>query len=232
MIGWLPEDVRRAIVSRSRSLSVPAGATVRAQYEPIDSVYFLERGMLSLLARTGGSRSAEVAKIGAGGAIGLSVTAGSRRATTAALALSDCDLVELERWQFLAFYEDEPSLQEFASSYRRVQLDQVMRESVCHALHTVQQRLANWILTVADGLGGKPITLTHATLSDLLGVRRASITDNVHLLEGKGAVVSCRQSLRIRDRAALQAASCDCKPAGGSRLDPQADRACFLGQDA
>ena len=41
----------------------------------------------------------------------------------------------------------------------------------------------------------------------MLGVRRATVTDSLHILEGLGAIKSSRGCIVIRDRALLEASA-------------------------
>ena len=65
-------------------------------------------------------------------------------------------------------------------------------------------RLARWILMCHDRVEGDQIDLTHAFLSLMLGVRRAGVTTDMHVLEGARAIVNRRGRIVVRDRATLE----------------------------
>jgi CRP-like cAMP-binding protein len=71
----------------------------------------------------------------------------------------------------------------------------------------VERRLARWLLMNHDRLQGDEIELSHAEVGEMLGVRRASVTDALHLLEGKGLIRSKRRRIAIRDRVGLRVAA-------------------------
>lgn len=62
---------------------------------------------------------------------------------------------------------------------------------------TIEQRLARWLLTAADRLDTDRLVITHDTLSQVLGVRRAGVTVALHTLEGKGALLARRRLVRL-----------------------------------
>jgi hypothetical protein len=66
-----------------------------------------------------------------------------------------------------------------------------------------ERRLARWLLMNHDRLHGDEISLTHEQLGVMLGVRRASVTDTLHVLEGQGFIRSVRGRVIIRDRKGL-----------------------------
>jgi len=77
---------------------------------------------------------------------------------------------------------------------------------------TIEQRLARWLLTAAERLDTDLLGITHDTLSQVLGVRRAGVTVALHLLEGKHALRSERRRVRILDRDQLAAAAGPYRP--------------------
>lgn len=66
-------------------------------------------------------------------------------------------------------------------------------------------RLCAWLLMVHDRIDGDEIGITHSALGHLLKVRRASITDAFHRLEGQRAVRCARNRIQIRERDVLHA---------------------------
>lgn len=69
----------------------------------------------------------------------------------------------------------------------------------------IDRRLSRWLLMFHDRVEGDELALTHHHLADLLQVRRASITDCLHVLEGERLVRCTRGRIVIRDRSGLQA---------------------------
>jgi DNA-binding response OmpR family regulator/CRP-like cAMP-binding protein len=77
---------------------------------------------------------------------------------------------------------------------------------------TIEQRLARWLLTAAERLDTDLLAITHDTLSQVLGVRRAGVTVALHVLEGKHALRSERRRVHLLDRDALIAAAGPYRP--------------------
>jgi len=61
-----------------------------------------------------------------------------------------------------------------------------------------------------DRVAAPKLQITHEFLSLMLGVRRPSVTDALHLLEGRGLIRSNRNEVVIRDRSGLEAATAWC----------------------
>jgi DNA-binding IscR family transcriptional regulator len=88
-----------------------------------------------------------------------------------------------------------------------------MQRIACHRAHGNEPRCACWLLKTADRVGDEAFVLTHATLATMLGVRRATVTDSLSVLQREGVVRSSRGTVTVLDRAALEVAACDCYPA-------------------
>ena len=73
----------------------------------------------------------------------------------------------------------------------------------------MEQRTARWLLMYHDRIDGDELAITHEELGVMLGVRRASITDALHHLEGSEGIRSLRGRLQIRDRVRLVALAGD-----------------------
>jgi hypothetical protein len=79
----------------------------------------------------------------------------------------------------------------------------------CNALHTVEARLACWLLLFQDRIdrtGALPIT--QELLGKVLGVRRTTITIAARALQPAGLIVSKWGSVTVLDRTGLERASC------------------------
>lgn len=69
---------------------------------------------------------------------------------------------------------------------------------------TVERRLARLLLMFRDRMDDDDLPLLHAHLGEVLSVRRASITDALHRLEGRLAIRNSRGVVAIRQRAVLE----------------------------
>jgi DNA-binding transcriptional regulator YhcF (GntR family) len=55
-----------------------------------------------------------------------------------------------------------------------------------------------------DRIGSDEIKVTHDALALMLAIRRASVTDALHILEGEGLIRSSRGLIVVRDREGLR----------------------------
>lgn len=80
-------------------------------------------------------------------------------------------------------------------------------EMGCSHFHSIDQRLAKWLLSRSDLAGSILIKATHQSIAESLGVRREAITNAFHKLHG----IACQRGyIEIEDSAKLKEACCEC----------------------
>ena len=81
----------------------------------------------------------------------------------------------------------------------------------CNALHPIEHRAARWLLMAHDRANGTDeLPITHELLSQMLGVRRQSVTEAASTLQAQGAISYRRGNIRVLDRAGLEQSACEC----------------------
>jgi CRP-like cAMP-binding protein len=84
------------------------------------------------------------------------------------------------------------------------------QSSACNRLHPVEQRCSRWILHTHDRVGRDEYSLTQEFLAQMLGVRRASVSEVASSFQEEGLISYRRGNLRILDRSGLEAVTCEC----------------------
>lgn len=174
--------------------------------DPIRYACFPEGAVTALLASTETRHKIAVGMIGHEGMVGSAALEGAthwhydvcvRAANSTALR------IEIER--LLDLCRRSETLRELLLRFAGSLAVQVGTTSVANLIGSIERRLARWILLYHDRLPGDEITMTHEEISIMLGIRRASATDVLHILEGEQAVKSVRGRIIVRDRARLEA---------------------------
>jgi CRP-like cAMP-binding protein len=94
--------------------------------------------------------------------------------------------------------------------YTHAHVGLIMQSTACNAIHTVEQRLARWLLMAHDRVGLDEFPLTQEFVAMMLGVSRPSVTIVAGTLQKAGLITYHRGHLKIVDRKKLEAASCEC----------------------
>ncbi len=94
--------------------------------------------------------------------------------------------------------------------YNEVLLEQARLTAACNALHHIEARFCRWLLQTRDRAESDTITLTQEFLSEMLGVRRTSVTEVASKIQAGGAISYSRGVIKIVDLEARKAMSCEC----------------------
>lgn len=177
--------------------------------EPFREIYFPLDAVVSVLAVARGG-VVEVATIGNEGVVGLPAFLGA--ATSPGMAF--CQVPgRAERMTVEVFLREASangSFRRVLELYTQGFVAQVSQSTVCNRLHSAEQRLARWLLSVADRVGREEFPLTHEFMAQMLGVRRATVTDTAGTLQRSGLIHYRRGMITIRDRSGLERAACEC----------------------
>jgi len=120
------------------------------------------------------------------------------------------DAAKMSRTAFTGAMESMPAFQSLMYAHVQAFLEQVMVSVACNAAHSLQQRLARWLLMMRDRADDDALQITQSLLAEMLGVQRPTITNTARDLERAGLIARGRRQVTILDRAGLIAASCEC----------------------
>lgn len=189
-------------------VSLRRGETLFTPDAPLDSVHFPERAVVSIMGSVGGGAPIELGVAGAEGMAQLTTVAGLDRSPYwETVDPRGGSALRMSRADFLAACAICPKARE---RFLRAALTfsvLMARTLVVNLQHRFEVRLARWLLLLVDRLGPEGIELTHAYIAGKLGVRRATVTEAIHKLEGEGAIRNVPGRLTLRDRGALEASA-------------------------
>ncbi len=184
-------------------------AIVRAG-DRIETVCFLESGIGGVLDALEGDRRYAVGLIGSEGFIGWPLLLGDDRSPyDVVMRAEDGSALRLPADRLLAAVDASPTLGAACRRFAQAFMTQMGRTIVSALAHSIEQRMARWILMYHDRVRGDDIWMTHEEFRLMMGVRRSSITDALHRLEEERAIRSLRGQVIVRDRARLTALAGD-----------------------
>jgi CRP-like cAMP-binding protein len=178
--------------------------------EKIRYVYFPRSGIVSLLSKGDGMDTLEVAMVGNEGLIGVPVFLGVATPCISAIARSPGSAMRMTAQAFYRYSQRDGPLQKLLGSYTHALLSEISQLSVCHRFHTVDMRLARWLLTTQDRLQSSDFKVTQNVIAKRLGVRRAGISIAAHALQKKSLIRYVRGNITIVNRRGLETACCTC----------------------
>jgi hypothetical protein len=101
------------------------------------------------------------------------------------------------------------TFQQLVLRYIQTQFIQSAQTAGCNSHHTIEQRLARWILLCHDRVEG-PIEITQDFIAMMLGNRRSSVSIEAGKLQKLGLIGYGRGRIIVTNRLGLEAKSCEC----------------------
>jgi len=210
-----------------RPIELPVRFVLAAPRKPIEYVYFLDRGIASVVA-TGhrAKREIEIGLIGREGMTGYAIVMGDHQSPNSTYMQVGGAGRRITAEKLRTAIQARPDLHNTLLSSLHVFLTQMSQTAVSNAQSSIEERLARWLLMARDRLDNDLLPLTHEFLSIMLGVRRAGVTVAMHGLEKRGLIRSGRGAIAITDRAGIV------RVAGESYGVPEAELQRLLGPAA
>ncbi|MER9952770.1 Crp/Fnr family transcriptional regulator [Mesorhizobium sp. M0047] len=214
-LALLEPSLRRVVLPLRMSLVTPD--------VPIEAVYFIERGIASVIARTSTGYEAEIGFIGHEGMAGYSLVMADDRTPQACFVQLEGEAMRIDAGSFNAALTTSRTLRLFLLRYVNCLQIQTGCTALVNARLKLTGRLARWLLMCDDRVVGGQFSITHEFLATMLGVRRPGVTIALQELEGLALIRSRRGEVVILDRPGLIAL------ANGGYGEPEAEYIRLLG---
>ena len=177
---------------------------------PITHVYFPISGMISMLAVLKTGEAIEIAAIGREGAVGARLGRTPDIAFAQAIVQLPGVALKMAIERFHDAAQNNPAIIDLAACASEIMAVNLQQSAACNALHPLEARLARWLLHSRDRYDDDELPLSHAFLSEMLGVRRTTVSLAAHTLQKAGVIHYRRGKISIADRKGLHSISCDC----------------------
>ncbi len=210
LLAALPLADQALLKPHLKDVVLEQGVVLQEQGERIEEIYFPHDGIVSLMAVMRQGDAIETATVGREGAVGSLSGLGSRRSHTRDVVQVAGRASRISAARFRKAAEESQAIRDVVVRYGEMLLIQVQQTAACNALHDVEERLSRWLLQARDRVDGDTIRLTHEFLSQMLGVRRPTVTVVARMLQDAGLIRYHRGHIEILDRRGLEARACEC----------------------
>ena len=172
--------------------------------EPVDHIYFLNKGVGSVIVVTGSGARVEAGLFGSEAYAPAHAVAGVQESPYEVTIQVDAEGFRMTFDSFLELMESNRNFQKIVQRSVAAFMMQLSYTAASNARHEVDERLARWLLMCHDRARSTQLPLTHEFMALMLGVRRASVTTALHVLEGHHFIKAERGLITIQDRAAME----------------------------
>jgi CRP-like cAMP-binding protein len=210
ILSALPTKEYERLLPHLEYVPLPLGQVLYDMDDTILNVYFPNRGIVSLVTHLKEGASVEVGLIGSEGMVGLSVVLGDSVASNQAIVQIADGGMRLSVEALKQELSQGGQLLPLLLRYTQALLRQVSQTAACNRTHHVGERLARWLLTCHDRVESDELLLTQEFIADMLGTRRAGVSEAATVLQVAGLIRYVRGHITILNREGLEEFACEC----------------------
>jgi CRP-like cAMP-binding protein len=210
ILSALPDKEYRRFSADLKPVQLTLNEILSKPNQPGELLYFPTKGVVSLVSVLDGNSTTEIGLIGREGMVGILPFLGKGTSKSQSIVQSPGWAMQVEVDALQAEYDRQETLQKLLLGYALKLFDQVSQCSACNNHHTVQQRIARWLLMLDDRSDQETLLMTHRLLSKMLGVRRTGVTEVAKELQRQEVIDYHRGKIKILDRPRLEQIACEC----------------------
>jgi len=192
------------------SLRLAEGTVLYEPGDEVGEVYFPLSGMVSLVVVMRDGKAIETATVGREGVVGAMAGLGLHVLWVRAIVQLPMFVGRVSSPQLRKLAASSKPVADLCIRYNEVLLDHARITAACNALHHIEARFCRWLLQTRDRAESDTFKLTQEFLSEMIGVRRTSVTEVASKIQAEGAISYSRGVIRILNLNALKAMSCEC----------------------
>jgi CRP-like cAMP-binding protein len=213
LLAALSEEELRRLSVNLKPIRFKRGAILFRAGETVENCYLPLSGIISLLSNTADGKALIIGMVGDEGLAGITGLLRPRVAPYEVMAQTEVYALRVKSNVLAAEFARAGHFQQAVLRYFHLLLFQISQSAVCHRFHTVERRLARWLLVAADRLHSDEFSLTQKCLAHLLGVPRTNVTMTASQLQNKRMISYKYGKIKIVDRRGLEMAACECRAA-------------------
>jgi CRP-like cAMP-binding protein len=199
-----------ALRPHMHSIDLPQGKVVGEAGKTIDRVIFPNSGIISVVVALTSGEMIEIGMIGRDSVLGASVAIEDDVFLNQAIVQVAGAGTVIEATPIRQVAAQSPAFRATFMKHERMLLAQSQQSAACNALHALEARLARWLLRARDALGSDDLALTQEFLSQMLGVRRTSVSLVANTLQKAGVIRYRRGRINILNVEGLRECACEC----------------------
>jgi CRP/FNR family cyclic AMP-dependent transcriptional regulator len=154
---------------------------VFSQGAPADAVFYIQKGKAKVTVVSQQGKEAVVAVLGPDEFCGEGCLAGQPRRMATAMAMTECEIMRLEKSAIILALHDEPAFSELFVAHLLARTIRVEEDLVDQLFNSSEKRLARALLLLANfGKEGRPepiiAKVSQETLAEMIGTTRSRVS--------------------------------------------------------
>lgn len=210
ILASLPQPDMDRLIADLAPVSLLLKQTLFPTGGVLESIYFIEEGIASVLTTMANGATIEVGMIGTEGLVGLPVLFGGEISDQGVVVQVPGRALRIDAAACRAAFDDSAPVRRAVLLFAQGWLAMAAQTAACNRLHSTEQRFARWLLMAYSRLDGAVVPMTHEFLASMLGVRRTGVTETAAKLRRLGVIRYRQGEITVLNREALERAACEC----------------------
>lgn len=211
LLAALSPETQAKLAPHLKLVTLQLGEILHRPGEVIQDLYFPLNCAISITITMQDGATAETGIVGSREMVGVNAFMGGSETTATEFIVQIAgDALKIEAQVLLAEFDRNKQMRDVFLRYTQALIAQISQTAACNRLHPLEQRLGRWLLEVQDRISSNELALTQEFIADMLGVRRAGVTQAAQKLQDDGIIKYSRGRVHILNQAGLEAAACEC----------------------
>jgi CRP-like cAMP-binding protein len=219
LLKALPDEDFARFFSELERVKLPLRQVIQDTVQPVEYAYFIEEGVTSILTIMSDASAIEVGMVGAEGMVSVGALLDTNAPSPHVIVQIPGAALRMPVARCKRAFDESAAVRAVILPFASDLLSLSSQTAACNRLHSIEQRLARWLLMAYDRVKSETMPMTHEFLASMLGVRRAGVTVTAGELQQSGLISYRQREITIRDPEGLQALACECYQADHNRLN-------------
>ena len=213
VLRQLPGDVFARLRPHLEEVDLELKHLIYEADGPVHAVYFPLTSVISMVTVLDDGEMVEAATVGCEGITGIPTVFGRGVSPYRVLAQVAGSALKMPASVVLAEQKlgDSPLIAAI-HGYLNYIVAVLGQNAACNRVHTVESRMARWLLMTHDRVESDGFPMTQEFLGQMLGVQRPTVNIAGSTLQKAGLIRYTRGHITVIDRRGLEAAACECYP--------------------
>jgi CRP-like cAMP-binding protein len=211
LLAVFPREALDRLRRHMQTVDLPHGQVLHLPNQSITTVYFPLNCLISITVTMEAGRTVEAGAVGSREMVGVNAFMGGRETNqTEYICQVPGTAVKMAAAPLLSEFDQVKAVRDVLLRFVQAYIAQLSQNVACNRVHSIEQRLARWLLEARDRVGADDPGVTHEFVAEMLGVRRVGVTETAAVLEARGLIECGRKKLRVIDAQELEKTACEC----------------------
>jgi len=210
LLTALREKDRSEVARFLTPVLLRTGTVLAEPYTSLKYLYFPHESMVSMVSVVAEGTSVEIAMVGPEGLVGATALLQRESIPYRIVVQVPGGASRIELKKLKRLFDEHVRLRHLICRYLHALVAQVAQSAVCSRFHSIEQRLARWILASRDRTRRNTFPYTQEFLGYMLGTDRSSVTIAAGLFKRAGLINYRRGSITVIDSKGLEKLACEC----------------------